>query len=141
MPDRNGRAERMAHKTAELVASIYAIWMPDMGSAGGTVPIGCILTEAFYSANQWVSASYVQGRFPAVSEDTVRRRLERMVDAGKAEVMEVGGRKAYRANRACAERTFSLLDAEFTAAVDRENNRRLQSRSQTAATPFPTTVK
>jgi len=117
MPERK-RNQLIARTAATITIALRRVWAPQGGNASG-VEVGVILTEVFYTANPWVTAQYVTDRLAGVySTDTVRRRLEEMVDAQTVELIETGGRKLYRAGPGAAGATVeAFLDGCATLNV------------------------
>lgn len=70
--------------------------------------IGLVLMEAYYSQRPWVTVWWVSDR-AVVSEATARRRLDELVEAGRALLKAEGRCKLYRANSAWADRGTRLL--------------------------------
>lgn len=107
MPERKD-FQLLARTAATTQMALRRIWVNN-GAATG-VEIGVMLTEVFYTANPWVTAQYLAGRLGgAYSDDTIRRRLEEMVDDGRVEVVEAGGRKLYRARENEAQATVDAM--------------------------------
>jgi hypothetical protein len=103
------RNHRAARDKLLATQALRRVWVRAGGHAC-SLEIGMALSEVFYTANPWTNPQYVCERLGhAYSADTIRRRLEEMVDTGRAEVIEVGGRKLYRACLDAAERTMDVI--------------------------------
>lgn len=87
-----------------LMHCLYTVWQDDL-----SVPIGMILLEVHHTRNPWVTVRYVQGRLISSSVDTVRRRLEVLVDRGLAEFIENDGRRIYRVTDKAAEASMRCI--------------------------------
>jgi hypothetical protein len=99
---------RLARNARILVGSIRRLW-------GGATEagIGLVLTEVYYSNNPWVTVSFITSQLTRASDDTVRRRLEELIDAGLAEFIEPDGRKLYKATEKAADGTTILIEDAF----------------------------
>lgn len=111
MSQRNPAKHKLARNYLTAVGRLVDIWMDKDSSAAGHTYIGTILTEAFYSSNPWVSPQYIFSRMGVYSVDTIRRRLEEMVDYGVVEVAEIDTKKVYRALPGAAETTVAALQS------------------------------
>lgn len=117
MPE-SKRYQLIARTAATAAQNIRRIWSFREGVASGS-EVGLILTEVYFTANPWVTAQYVTDRLAgAYSSDTIRRRLEDLVDAGSVEVIENGGRKLYRSAKGSAEETIAVLKEAYEALCD-----------------------
>lgn len=117
MPERK-RNQLLARSAASTAMRLRRVWTPNGGNANG-IEVGLILTEVFYTANPWASANYVAERLGfAYSTDTIRRRLEQMVYEERVEVVEVGGRKLYRA---CPSAAQATIDCHMIGAAEATN--------------------
>lgn len=110
MPHRNPQKHKIARSFLQTVTNLVDIWMDKSSSTAAHTYIGVILTEAFYTPNPWVSAQYIMSRMGRYSIDTIRRRLEEMVDHGVAEVTEIDTKKVYRATPEAAEATVKVYE-------------------------------
>jgi hypothetical protein len=85
----------------------------------GDYAAGMVLLEVFFTDDPLVTAEYVCARLGGVvSEDTVRRRLKRMVDQGTVVVKPVGRVKLYSINPACAEAAAAFMERKVTTHPD-----------------------
>ncbi|VWX46636.1 hypothetical protein NOVOSPHI9U_10176 [Novosphingobium sp. 9U] len=103
------RCHRAAREKLAATQALRRVWV---GAAGHAcrLEIGIALAEVFYTSNPWTNVQYIADRLcGAYSTDTIRRRLEEMVDANCTEVIEVGGRKLYRACLDAAEGTIAVI--------------------------------
>lgn len=108
MPDRRKNL-LIARETVTAMLALRRLWTATTGHASGA-EVGVILTEVYFTSNPWVTAQYVTGRLAgAYSDDTIRRRLEELVDRSSVEVVEAGGRKLYRACSGSALATVAIL--------------------------------
>lgn len=76
----------------------------------GSGPIGLILTEAFFGETVWLTAPNVAVRSGGLlSDDTARRKLDALVNVGRAECKDEGHRRLYRAVPKLADDTVAML--------------------------------
>lgn len=116
MSDRRAN-ELLARAAATRAQALRRIWVRDGGNSLAA-DIGLVATEAFYSANPWLNATYVVERLSgAYSLDTIRRRLEQMADRNTLDVYVVGGRKLYKARQESVEATIRALGGDETTGV------------------------
>lgn len=110
-----------AYKKALL--RLVDVWMDKSSSAAGHVYIGVILTEAYYSRHPWMSVQAIFKELGIYSTDTIRRRLEEMVDYGVVEFTEIDTKKVYRAVPKAAEATCKAYTAlsEFNSKMRSES--------------------
>lgn len=112
------RRHLIARTAATATSALRRIWVT-RGGLVSAVEVGLILTEVYFSPNPWVSAQYVTDRLHGVySSDTIRRRLEDMVDQGSVEVIELGGRKLYRSREQAAEATIEVVSEAYKTLCD-----------------------
>lgn len=104
------RKQVMARQMAGFVGDLIEIWFKN-AKATAIVPIGIVLTELSYTRNPWASVQYLAKRIPLASADTIRRRLEELVDDGLVESIEVDAKKLYRATPEAAEATMAAWAA------------------------------
>lgn len=114
----NRRRQLIARTAAQAALALRRIWVTRGGLVSG-VEVGLVLTEVHFTPNPWVSAQYVTDRLTGIySPDTVRRRLEDMVDHGSVEVVEHGGRKLYRSREQAAEATIGVVTEAYRTLCD-----------------------
>lgn len=100
---------QLASKAVDAALQLLRTW------GGG---IGLVLVEAHYSGDPWISAIQASKRLGGtISDDTARRRLDELVNVGRAEVQIVDSRKVYRCKPELAEQTIELLNNLFTEVV------------------------
>ena len=109
------RSRQIARAYARVTSRLVDIWMDKTSSAAGHVYIGIILTEAFFSPNPWVSPQFIYSQMGIYSVDTIRRRLEEMVDYGAVEVMEIDTKKVYRAVPTAANASIEAYNGVMKA--------------------------
>lgn len=115
MSTRDTQKQKIARDYLSVILSLVDIWMDKGSSGAGHVYIGTILTEAFYTTNPWVSPQYIFNRLKVYSIDTIRRRLEEMVDYGVVDVVEIDTKKVYRARPGPAEATIRAYELKLAA--------------------------
>src|SRR3546814_479681 len=93
-----------SYKIAKQAVDAYIRYDRMWGS-----PIGLCLVEAFYSEPPDVTASMIAERL-GMSDDTARRRLDALVNIGRALVVDCPLRGVcYQANAKYAEETINIL--------------------------------
>lgn len=118
MAEETERYKLIARTATKAAQSLRRIWAIRGGLISGG-EIGLVLTEVYYSSNPWVTAQFVTERLAgAYSYDTIRRRLEDLVDISRAEVVEMGGRKLFRASADAAGATIRVLQIAHDALSD-----------------------
>lgn len=76
----------------------------------GSGPVGLILTEAYFTETVWLTAPAVAAKTGGLlSDDTARRKLDALVNVGRAECRDEGYRRLYRALPKQAEETVAVL--------------------------------
>lgn len=88
-------------RAEEATRDVLRIW--------GAIYLGIPLVSKFYSDDPWATARELAEGLEA-SEDTVRRRLDRLVLIGRAKSAKRGRFTVYKAHRDFAERTVQIVN-------------------------------
>lgn len=97
---RRHEKQALVEQTAEARAKFDKMW--------GHPGLGFALVHAFFDDNPWLTAKDLEDR-TELSEDTVRRKLEELVNVGRAKVKRRGRTSYYKAHRDYAEESLNII--------------------------------
>lgn len=97
------------HDKQRIVASAHDC-AGNLAKVWGNHGLGLALVARFFGDDPWITAMELAAG-SAESEDTIRRRLDQLVEIGRVRVGKRGRTTVFKAHRKWAARTWDLINS------------------------------